>query len=167
MKRTLVRIYAVSSRLTSSFSVCILGDHHGISQPTVSRIIKRVVNALATHRDRFIFFPEGNEVAAVKEDFFNIAACPNIIGAIDGTHVKIKCPGGDNAVQFINRKGFYSLNVQVTVTTAFSWLAWHILHMLSFKISYRWLLMLNYVSEISSHDGEVVPKMQECGTSAD
>lgn len=37
--------------------------------------------------------------------------------------MKIKNPGGDNAVQFINRKGFYSLNVQVTVTIGFSWLA--------------------------------------------
>ena len=35
-----------------------------------------------------------------------------VIGAIDGTHVKINSPGGDTAELFRNRKGYFSINVQ-------------------------------------------------------
>ncbi|XP_037940063.1 putative nuclease HARBI1 [Teleopsis dalmanni] len=38
---------------------------------------------------------------------------PNVIGAIDCTHIKIKKVGGDISQYYINRKGYYSLNVQV------------------------------------------------------
>ena len=37
---------------------------------------------------------------------------PGIIGAIDGTHIRIKSPGGDNQRRYINRKGWPSINVQ-------------------------------------------------------
>jgi len=37
---------------------------------------------------------------------------PNVIGAIDGTHIKIRAPPID-AASYINRKGFLSLNVQL------------------------------------------------------
>lgn len=81
----------------------------------MSIIIKRVVEAIASHIDEFISFPQGNEALRTKQEFFNIANCPNIIGAIDCTHCKIKNPGGDNQLTFINRKGYYSLNVQVYI----------------------------------------------------
>ena len=34
------------------------------------------------------------------------------MGAIDCTHIKIPCPGGENAELFRNRKGYFSINVQ-------------------------------------------------------
>ncbi|KAJ8929770.1 hypothetical protein NQ314_017507 [Rhamnusium bicolor] len=90
-----------------------IAEHHGLSQPTLSIIVKRVVEAIAGHREEFIKFPENEELNTVKTEFYNIARCSAIVGAIDGTHVKIKCPGGENPDLFINRKGYYSLNVQV------------------------------------------------------
>ncbi|XP_018565347.1 putative nuclease HARBI1 [Anoplophora glabripennis] len=90
-----------------------IGDIHGISQSSMSNIITRVVRAIAAYREQYISFPEGPEVDVVKEDFFHIGNCPSIVGAIDCTHIKIKCPGGDNPLLYINRKGYYSLNVQV------------------------------------------------------
>ena len=38
-----------------------------------------------------------------------------MIGAIDGTHIPIKSPGGNDAELYRNRKGYFSLNVQAIV----------------------------------------------------
>jgi hypothetical protein len=48
----------------------------------------------------------------IKLDFWRICAFPNVVGTIDCTHIKIPCPGGENAELFRNRKGFFSVNVQ-------------------------------------------------------
>ncbi|KAB0793758.1 hypothetical protein PPYR_13378, partial [Photinus pyralis] len=92
-----------------------IADQHGLSQPSLSNIIKRVSQALAAHRHRFINFPTAEESHQVKADFYRFANCPSVIGAIDGTHVKIKCPGGDYPLLYLNRKGYYSLNVQASL----------------------------------------------------
>lgn len=39
---------------------------------------------------------------------------PSVVGAIDGTHIRIKAPAGEEWV-FINRKGEHTINVQVLV----------------------------------------------------
>ena len=45
--------------------------------------------------------------------FASIAGFPNIVGAVDGTHVPILAPSGLDEPCFVNRKQFHSLNVQV------------------------------------------------------
>ncbi|XP_067614427.1 putative nuclease HARBI1 [Eurosta solidaginis] len=66
-----------------------IGDLHGMSQATVGRVI---------HVLQRVQFPE-------------------VIGAIDCIHVRIKCPAKDIGVMmaghYLNRKGYYSLNVQI------------------------------------------------------
>lgn len=52
------------------------------------------------------------ETEAIINDFFRIAQLPGVIGCIDGTHIKIKSPGGEDAERYRCRKGFMSLNVQ-------------------------------------------------------
>lgn len=47
----------------------------------------------------------------LTEEFRNIGGFPNIIGAIDGSHIEITAPS-ENSVSYINRKGFHSLLVQ-------------------------------------------------------
>ncbi|XP_046389324.1 putative nuclease HARBI1 [Ischnura elegans] len=49
----------------------------------------------------------------MKTKFFNVAGFPSVIGCIDGRHIPIQSPGGDNAELFRNRKGYFSINVQV------------------------------------------------------
>ena len=36
----------------------------------------------------------------LKLDFCRICAFPSVVGAIDCTHIKIQCPGGENAELF-------------------------------------------------------------------
>ena len=48
----------------------------------------------------------------IQLEFWRICAFPNVVGTIDCTHIKIPCPGGENAELFRNRKGFFPVNVQ-------------------------------------------------------
>lgn len=41
---------------------------------------------------------------------------PKTIGAIDGTHIRIDAPK-ENPADYINRKGFHSIQLQVTIIT--------------------------------------------------
>ncbi|XP_045456074.1 putative nuclease HARBI1 [Melitaea cinxia] len=91
------------------------GDHHGLSQATTSRICTRVARALARHSASFIKMPSTfAEEERMMGEFYRIRSFPTVIGCIDCTHIKIRKCGGDAAQYYINRKGFYSLNVQVT-----------------------------------------------------
>lgn len=92
----------------------VTGDLVNVSQPTVCRVIERVSRVLAeTLFPRLVDFPEG-DCDEVMRDFYNIGKFPSVTGCIDCTHVKIKGPGGPNGEVFRNRKGFFSLNVQVS-----------------------------------------------------
>lgn len=72
------------------------------------------MEALARLRPQFIKFPDTPEqLHQAKNDYFAIAGCPSIIGAIDGTHIKIKNPGGEYPLLYLNRKGYFSLNTQI------------------------------------------------------
>ena len=44
----------------------------------------------------------------------------SFVGAIDGTHVKIKIPSGPGAHQYINYKGVPSINVSVNYPLSFT-----------------------------------------------
>lgn len=88
------------------------------SRSSVCRILVRVSEALARQRPNFIKMPETQaERKASSNAFFEIASFPRVIGAIDCTQVKIQSPGGDQAEQYRNRKGWFSFNVQ-TVAAA-------------------------------------------------
>ncbi|XP_060805953.1 putative nuclease HARBI1 isoform X2 [Amyelois transitella] len=100
-----LRFYA-----SGSFQM-ITGDLISISQPTVSRIVKRVSHLFCLKVREFIKFP--NNLQRIKEDFYVIASFPGIIGAVDGTHIPIRNPGGPYAEVFRNRKKFFSINTQV------------------------------------------------------
>lgn len=88
------------------------GDLFGVSQPTISRIVKRVSGVIASHYNEVIRFPQGNALLHVQRGFMDIGGIPGIVGAIDCTHIPIQSPGGMNAELYRNRKGFYSINVQ-------------------------------------------------------
>ncbi len=67
--------------------------------------------AIAPLKIHYIQFPTADMLPQIKLDFWRICAFPNVVGTIDCTHIKIPCPGGENAELFRNREGF-SLNVQ-------------------------------------------------------
>ncbi|CAN7946163.1 unnamed protein product, partial [Ixodes hexagonus] len=92
----------------------VTGDLVNVSQPTVCRVIERVSRVLAdTLFPCLVNFPEG-DCDEVMRQFYEIGKFPGVTGCIDCTHVKIKGPGGPSGEVYRNRKGFFSLNVQVS-----------------------------------------------------
>ena len=85
----------------------------GCGLSTVSTVVSRVCKTIATNLvTAYIRVPQTEEeLNQSASQFFNAFGFPQCIGAVDGTHIPIKKPV-ENAVDYINRKGFHSLNVQ-------------------------------------------------------
>ena len=107
-----LRFYA-----TGSFQQ-VLADLHGMSIASACRVIHQVSRAIARRKGNFITFPTKENFATVKNAFYESAHFPHVIGAIDCRHIRIQSPGGEEAARFINRKGYYSINVQVICDAA-------------------------------------------------
>lgn len=96
-----MRFYA-----TGSFQINV-GDHSGVHQSTACKIIRKVTRAICSLKNNYIQFPEGEETVQITQGFFSIASFPTVLLVVDGTHIKIQSPGGDQAEWFRNRKGFF------------------------------------------------------------
>ena len=79
---------------------------HGIDVSTSCCIIPRVSKALARRKNNYVHFTLPEYLKNIKQSFYDIDSIPYVFGAIDGTHIRISSPGGDEAGKFINRKGF-------------------------------------------------------------
>ncbi|KAJ1151601.1 hypothetical protein NDU88_004381 [Pleurodeles waltl] len=84
----------------------------GMSQPMFSIVLSRVLSALLKHMRSYIVFPQVEDLPTVKGDFYALGHIPNIIGAIDGTHVALVPPHRSEQV-YRNRKSYHSMNVQM------------------------------------------------------
>lgn len=83
-----LRLYATNGFLIT------MGDYGGMDKSTVSRIIVRVSEAIASLAHIYIKLPQTQEeISQAQRSFYNIAAFPRVIGAIDCTHVRIQSPG--------------------------------------------------------------------------
>lgn len=91
----------------------VAGDLFGIHQTTAGKTVHQVSKALARLSNRYIQMPTTEtEMSAAKTKFFVKGGIPGVIGCIDGTHIPIHSPGGENPELFRNRKGVFSINVQ-------------------------------------------------------
>lgn len=64
---------------------CVIGDLFGVSQKSVSRIIGKVSNAIASLASEEVKFPStSQDRAAMNLKFYKIAKIPSVIGVIDG-----------------------------------------------------------------------------------
>ena len=71
----------------------VTGDTMGISNGALSGVVHAVANALYARSREFIKFPESpQELAVTKQGFHSLMCFPNVIGAIDCTHVEIIAP---------------------------------------------------------------------------
>ena len=89
----------------------LIGDTVGLPKSSVSRAVKDVSLALAQKQNEFISWPSPAELQEVKRGFYDKGGFPGVIGCVDGTHVRIQAPTA-NENDFVNRKGFHSINVQ-------------------------------------------------------
>ncbi|XP_049444489.1 putative nuclease HARBI1 [Epinephelus fuscoguttatus] len=90
-----------------------VGDAENLAKATICRVVRSVCLALKSLSGVFISFPGHRRLSDIKEDFYRIAGFPNVIGALDCTHIRIKSPSGAHEGDFVNRKSFHSINVQM------------------------------------------------------
>ena len=57
------------------------------------------------------------EQANIKRQFAAMSGFPNVIGAIDCTHVAIRAPS-ENEFIYVNRKNVHTINVQIICTSS-------------------------------------------------
>lgn len=80
-------------RLAHGNSYIMIGPNFNVGKSTVIEAVQDVVEALCDLRNEYIKFPSTNrEVLATRETFDDLTDLPNVVGAINGTHVKIKTP---------------------------------------------------------------------------
>ncbi|XP_018358625.1 PREDICTED: putative nuclease HARBI1 [Trachymyrmex cornetzi] len=89
-------------------SIC---DRFNVGRATALRAVRRVTRALFTIAPQFISWPSNEDAQIIMHKFEEASGFPNTIGAIDGTHIRIEAPK-ENAVDYINRKGYHSIQLQ-------------------------------------------------------
>ncbi len=84
-----------------------LADRSGLCQSTLSRAMPAVWDGIIRMSARYIEFPyNAAEQVNIKAQFAARAGFPNVIRAIDCTHIAIKAPSHDEFV-YVNRKHFH------------------------------------------------------------
>ena len=110
MSPTLHILVALHFFVSGSFLQPIRGTV-GLPKSSVSRVVKDLSLALAQEQKKFILWPSPAELQVVKRGFYEKGRFPGVIGYVDGTHVRIQA-SNTNENDFVNRKGFHSINVQ-------------------------------------------------------
>ncbi|XP_014675273.1 PREDICTED: putative nuclease HARBI1 [Priapulus caudatus] len=88
-----------------------IGDFFGICEASVYNIIDNLSNVMINHLQKeFIKWPSGAEIHNVFNGFSDVQGIPNVLGALDGTHIPIKSPKQDSEA-YVNRRKFHSINV--------------------------------------------------------
>lgn len=83
-----LRFYATGSILR------LVADFGGIDCGTASRVVRYVSEQIASLLNIYVRMPRTNqELENTKNEFQQIANFPNVIGAIDCTHIRIQSPG--------------------------------------------------------------------------
>lgn len=93
---------------TSSFRD--VADRFDISISCLHRVLIRVIYFLSNLAPEVIKWPSREERVEIQANFYLRNQFPGIVGAVDGTHIKIDKPI-DDPESYINRKGFYSIQV--------------------------------------------------------
>ena len=81
----------------------VINNLFGVSVFPACGVIHKVSKAIVKQKRQFLSIP-GN-LADVKRKFYDVRH-------FDCTHVRVICPNKENAMAFVNRKQFYSINVQ-------------------------------------------------------
>ena len=80
-------------RLAHGNSYVTIGPNLNVGKTTFIEAVQDVVDALCHLKNEYIRFPSTNiDVLTTQQTFEGLTDLPNVVGAIDGTHIKIKTP---------------------------------------------------------------------------
>ncbi|KAB0804448.1 hypothetical protein PPYR_01418 [Photinus pyralis] len=87
-----------------------VADRFNVSR-SAHRCLVRVITFLASIKHEYIVWPCKNEAKHIGEEFEKKQGIKNVIGAIDGCHIRINKPKL-NQDSYVNRKGYHSILLQ-------------------------------------------------------
>ncbi len=95
----------------------VMADLGHVSKTSMSYILRDVSECIASKANKYISFPIDNEkLNQIKSDFYNMAKFPQVVGAIDGSLISIRCPAGPDEKKFVGRKSeHHTINIQAIV----------------------------------------------------
>ena len=90
-----------------------VADRFNVTKSSAFHVYRRICEAICNNLSgQPIKFPSGQRAIDVVQGFEEKRAYPGVLGAIDGCHIPVKAPR-KNRKQYINRRGFHSLQLQV------------------------------------------------------
>lgn len=93
-------------------NIRLISDIFNVSDSTVITCRGRVISALASIKDEYICWPlDAASQANVSQKFEDKKGFPGVIGAIDGTHIRINAPK-EHGQSYVNRKNYHSIILQ-------------------------------------------------------
>lgn len=105
--------YFYFSYLTTPFNIRHVAEDFLIGDSTAAEIITEVCTAIIKSMKDEVRLPSSpEEWVKVAAGFYEKTGVPNIIGALDGKHIKIKCPANSNSA-FYSYKGYCSTVILV------------------------------------------------------
>ena len=103
------RVAVALNRLATGSCYTACGVNFGLPKSTANVVKNEFCDILRRKAASFIKFPKSEvEVGKVVSEFEDISMFPHVIGALDGTHVKIIAPK-ENKYNFLGKKVFYSV----------------------------------------------------------
>lgn len=92
----------------------VVGFSSKVKQPTVSRVVSRVTDAIIRHSSDMIKWPTLQQQRHHSQAFQQFKGMPNVIGCVDGTHVRLVNRPEIHEEAYINRKQYHSINAMIT-----------------------------------------------------
>lgn len=95
-----------------------IADLFGVSRASACNIVSEVSYIIAMKMgEQYVKMPSNqDEILTAKVKFYRFQGFPLVIGAVDGTHIRIHSLGGDDAEYYRNRKQYFSINAQILVS---------------------------------------------------
>ena len=91
----------------------VCGDLCGVSKSAAWRSIHIVIESICKLRNQMIKFPTADELVRTEAQFRQSKNFPGVLGCIDGSHIAVKVLNSSIRETYRNRKGYFSLNVQM------------------------------------------------------
>ena len=114
------RVAVALWRLATGISYRTVGLTFGISRCTTMNVKDEFCSALMRRANDFINFPKAEaETRQAIQKFQDISHFPQVVGALDGSHIPIKAPK-EEPNEYVNRKSFHSIESYLHVSTGYA-----------------------------------------------
>lgn len=101
--------------LSTGISFRALAFSFRMGKSTVRNIVIEVTECLwDVLSGRHMPVPSQNDFRRIADDFYKLWNFPNCVGALDGKHIRLRCPSNSGSM-FFNYKGYFSIVLQALV----------------------------------------------------